>query len=156
MCYRVLLFCAFLVGRVACEFVDNACINQHLRKIHLIDEDIVQSHNQVNRKCNKYISSLTVNFYKLWQYHYKHQTPKLNGDANIRCFIKESKLNFLQKFPISFYELAGKKYQLHDRYMLDLLLREKESTDKKIFQRNSLLFERLRREATNKCEIHGY
>jgi hypothetical protein len=51
---------------------------------------------------------------------------------------------------------SGKKYQLHDRYLLDMLLREKEATDKQMFQRNSLLFERLRREATNKCEIQGH
>jgi hypothetical protein len=137
--YRILIFCAFLVGKIAGEYVDEVCINQYLRKNHLLNEDIVQSVNGATRKCNKYILSLTDNFYKLWHYHYKNQTPQINREANIRCFIKESK-----------------KYQLHDRFLLDMLLREKQATDKKIFLRNSFLYERLRREATNKCEIQGY
>lgn len=43
--------------------------------------------------------------------------------------------------------------QLHDRYLLDLFLRDKESSHKRIFQRNSLIYDRLLKEAANKCEI---
>lgn len=60
------------------------------------------------------------------------------------------------KFFIATVQFSGKIFQLHDRYLLDLLLREKEATYKKLFQKNSLLFERLRREATDKCELQGH
>lgn len=118
--------------------IDNGCINRYLKKVHLINEDIV-SDALDSRNCDAYIRNLTSNFYKLWRYHYKYQQPRIHNDANIRCFVKESK-----------------KWQLHDRYLLDLLLRDKETNFKKIFQRNSYIYDRLRNEAENNCNLQWW
>lgn len=130
----VLLFCTTFCFFVSTE-VDNACINQHLRQIGLIEEDVVRVPTN-NRLCESYINGLTENFYKLWSYHYKYQQSRMNKDVNIRCFVQESK-----------------KWQLHDRYLLDLLLRDKELLHKKIFQRNSILYDRLKKEAAHNCNL---
>lgn len=126
-----LLFASIVAGEI-----DNACLNQHLRKIHLMTSDTHLIGTLDERKCEDYIKNMTEIFYKLWTYHFKYQQPKENSDENIRCFVKECK-----------------KWQLHDRYLLDLLLRENESNFRKLFRRNNLLYDRLINEAEDVCNL---
>lgn len=94
-------------------------------------EDLLDGQN-----CDAYINKMMDNFYKLWTYHFKYQHPANNSDENIRCFVQEIK-----------------KWQLHDRYLLDLLLRDNESSYRRLFRRNNIIYERLREEAVNNCNL---
>lgn len=101
-----------------------------------MNEDHLNEDSLYGRNCDAYINTMTENFYKLWTYHFKYQHPVNNSDESIKCFVQEIK-----------------KWQLHDRYLLDLLLRDNESNYRKLFRRNNIIYERLREEAVNNCNL---
>ncbi|CRL00037.1 CLUMA_CG013325, isoform A [Clunio marinus] len=116
------------------ENIDKRCVKQYLQKVQLLDEN--GDEDLITQKCETYIESLKENFYNLWQYHYKFQHPIVEEESSIQCFIEETK-----------------KWQLHDRYLLDLLLRDNETNDKKLKRRNNYIFERLKSQALIDCKL---
>lgn len=124
----------------ASESIDDVCLTQHLKKIQLLDEKFPTTpHEGGPRRCQKYISSVTENYYKFWKNHWKNQTPISNSDESIKCFMTEMR-----------------KYNHHDRYLLEILLREQVSKLKNLLHRNSIFYERLLKEFEKSCDLKGY